>query len=72
MTCKREADAFYGADSRHPAACSLWAEAFAFKDAEHERGRAEVQASPALQRLCVSVTQDVSACLAGSAARLYR
>jgi hypothetical protein len=71
VVCKREADAFYGSDPRHLAACSLWAEAFAFKDAEHEKGRAEVQASPARRKLCQSITQDVSSCLAGSAARLY-
>ena len=72
VTCRREAEAFYGADPARPAACSLWAEAFAFKgSAEHERGRAEVQASPALRSMCVGATQDVSHCLADAAARLY-
>ena len=72
VVCKGEAELYYGTAVESKGACSLWAEYFAFRgDAEHERGRAAVQASPALTRQCIRATQGLAGCLAKSAARLY-
>ena len=72
VVCGAQAGEFYGAGVERKAPCGLWAEAFAWRgEAEHERGRAAVQASPALTRQCVRATQALAGCLAESAAGLY-
>ena len=72
VVCKSEAELYYGASVESKGTCSLWAEHFAWRgEAEHERGRAAVQSSPALTRQCTRATQGLAGCLAQSAAALY-
>jgi len=66
--CPADAAAFYGAAAGRKDACALWAEAFAFRDAEHAAGRARVEASPALRSHCTAATLAVSRCLSATGA----
>ena len=66
VLCPSEARKFYGTPigTKDKAACSLWAEYFAFPDdIRHRISREKVNQSPQKQQACREITMELAKCM---------